>query len=196
MGPQARDLLCQIGFEPSSKCNFLTKRVWYFLPEFATGHRLVVSDGGEITLRFIHLQSTIIANFQFCNSYCVFYFILYNVSTSKQTVQCSCSYIPHLSVKGPSLLADQCSGSRGVMTDTGWRRNTSWNSNTSRSLKTCWRRWRRICTRGHWQLWIERRNLAVSYLGEATGPMSTLSVVQCQHGWRDDDGAIWCMCWY
>ena len=83
--------------------------MWYFLPEFATGHRLVVSDGGEITLRFIHLQSTIIANFQFCNSYCVFYFILYNVSTSKQTVQCSCSYIRHLSVKGPSLLADQCS---------------------------------------------------------------------------------------
>ena len=35
---------------------------------------------------------------------------------------------------------------------------------------------------GHWQLWIERRNLAVSYLGEATGPVSKLSVVQCQYG--------------
>ena len=32
------------------------------------------------------------------------------------------------------------------------------------------------------QLWIERRNLAVSYIGEATGPVSTLSVVQCQYG--------------
>ena len=34
----------------------------------------------------------------------------------------------------------------------------------------------------HWQLWIERRNLAVSYIGEATGPVSTLSVVQYQYG--------------
>ena len=30
-----------------------------------------------------------------------------------------------------------------------------------------------------WQLWIERRHLTVSYIGEATVPVS---VVQCQYG--------------
>ena len=33
-----------------------------------------------------------------------------------------------------------------------------------------------------WQLWIERRHLTVSYIGEAIVPVSTLSVVQCQYG--------------
>jgi len=30
-----------------------------------------------------------------------------------------------------------------------------------------------------WQLWIEKRHLTVSYIGEATVPVS---VVQCQYG--------------
>ena len=77
-------------------------------------------------------------------------------------------HVRHLSVKGPSLLANQWV----QRSEEGhWGEEEYFLEYVEEDLYQG--------TFNIWQLWIERRHLTVSYIGEATVPVS---VVQCQYG--------------